>query len=150
MGLLTVAGGEVAVAVQSYDVIGVAVLDELVSVAGGQLPVVPAGDDMVSDSPSGAVSQIHSSGLDLAAMDAFEPRAGVERGHVAVGGCDEQADVAGADVGGPGFVGGFEHRVRGAAGDPVVAEAEVEHFGSAFPNASGGCCFGAVDEWGDR
>ncbi len=62
-----------------------------------------------SDPPSGAVSQIPCSGLDLTAVEVFEAGAGVGCGHVTVG-C-------------------------------------VERFGSAFPNASGGCCFGGVDEW---
>jgi hypothetical protein len=80
-----------------------------VSVAAGQLPVFLAGDDMVSDSPSGAVSQIPCRGLGLTAADVFEAGAGVGCGQVTVG-C-------------------------------------VERSGSAFPNASGGCCFGGVDEW---
>ncbi len=62
-----------------------------------------------SDPPSGAVSQIPCSGLDLTAAEVFEAGAGVGCGHVTVG-C-------------------------------------VERFGSAFPNANGGCCFGGVDEW---
>ena len=79
---LLVADGEVAVAVLAFDGPGVAVLDEGVAVAAGELALVAAGDDEVPDAGAGAVAQL-------------DPGLGDEPSRDARGACPE---VQGGDV----------------------------------------------------
>jgi hypothetical protein len=92
-------------------------------------PHVGAGDDPVPDAgpvPVPQVDRFVRVGVHLAGGDAFGTRPRVEGGDIAGGGGDQHRRVAGEDVGGPGVIGGLEHRLAGAGPDPVVCLVKLE------------------------
>ena len=84
------------------------------------------------------VVQLDPGFVDLAERDAFEAGSGVQRGHVTAGRSEQDRGVAGAGVGCPAVVSGFEHGVAASGPDPVMCLVEVQRGSVAGPQPQGG------------